>query len=76
MGMSVADLAPRMGSEVTIGRAELISGEHATAIRRLLDARGVLLFRGAKLDDIYIRSLEWTYGMGESYWYVVTNFQD
>jgi alpha-ketoglutarate-dependent taurine dioxygenase len=46
-----------MGSEVKIGKAELVSGAAASEIRALLDERGVLLFRGLHPDDNELRTI-------------------
>jgi alpha-ketoglutarate-dependent taurine dioxygenase len=46
-----------MGSEVQIGKAELLGGEHAGEIRALLDQRGVLLFRGLHPSDEELRTI-------------------
>jgi alpha-ketoglutarate-dependent taurine dioxygenase len=57
-----SDLSPRMGSEVKISKAELVSGAHASDIRALLDQRGVLLFRGIAPDDSELRAIARTLG--------------
>src|SRR5688500_14972247 len=62
MAMSSVDLSPRMGAEVRIARDELISGVHAAEIRALLDARGVLLFRGIAPSDAELRDIARTLG--------------
>ena len=62
MTLISADLSPRMGSEVKIGKAELVSGAHAQEIRALLDQRGVLLFRGLAPDDNELRAVARTLG--------------
>lgn len=62
MTLTSVDLSPRMGSEVKIGKAELVSGAHAKKIRALLDARGVLLFRGVAPDDNELRAIARTLG--------------
>jgi len=51
-----------MGSEVKIGKAELVSGQYAGEIRALLDERGVLLFRGLAPDDNELRTIARTLG--------------
>jgi alpha-ketoglutarate-dependent taurine dioxygenase len=51
-----------MGSEVTIGKAELLAGSHAREIRALLDQRGVLLFRGLAPGDDELRTIARTLG--------------
>ena len=62
MTLASVDLSPRMGSEVMIGKAELVSGAHAKEIRALLDQRGVLLFRGLAPDDNELRAVARTLG--------------
>ena len=62
MTLASVDLSPRMGSEVMIGKAELVSGAHAKEIRALLDQRGVLLFRGLAPDDNELRAIARTLG--------------
>jgi alpha-ketoglutarate-dependent taurine dioxygenase len=62
MTLTSVDLSPRMGSEVMIGKAELVSGAHAREIRALLDQRGVLLFRGLAPDDNELRAIARTLG--------------
>ncbi|MBW8783408.1 MAG: TauD/TfdA family dioxygenase [Novosphingobium sp.] len=57
MGLTVIDLSLRTGSEVRIDKAELLSGDHAAAIRALLVERGVLLIRGAHLKDEELRTV-------------------
>jgi alpha-ketoglutarate-dependent taurine dioxygenase len=51
-----------MGSEVKIGKADLLSGAHAREIRALLDQRGVLLFRGLAPSDSELRTIARTLG--------------
>jgi alpha-ketoglutarate-dependent taurine dioxygenase len=51
-----------MGSQVTIDKAELLSGERAREIRALLDQRGVLLFRGLHPSDDELRTIARTLG--------------
>ena len=60
--MTSVDLSPRMGSQVTIRKADLLSGAHAKEIRALLDARGVLLFRGIAPSDDELRTIARTLG--------------
>ncbi|GFG72402.1 TauD/TfdA dioxygenase family protein [Mycolicibacter senuensis] len=42
--LSIRDLTERIGTEVRAGKEALLSGEHAGAIRELLEQRGVLVF--------------------------------
>jgi alpha-ketoglutarate-dependent taurine dioxygenase len=51
-----------MGSQVTITKAELLSGAHAREIRELLDRRGILLFRDIAPDDAELRAIARTLG--------------
>src|SRR6202007_1594740 len=55
-------LSPRMGSQVTISKADLLNGACAREIRELLDQRGVLLFRGVAPDDEELRAIAGTLG--------------
>jgi alpha-ketoglutarate-dependent taurine dioxygenase len=49
--LTVKDLAPRIGSEITADLATLLSGKRAAEIRELLELRGVVAFRELKLTD-------------------------
>ncbi len=62
MGLTVIELSPRMGSEVTIPKTALLDGTHAEEIRALLDQRGVLLFRGIAPGDDELRTIARTLG--------------
>ncbi len=62
MALSSVELSPRMGSQVLVGKADLVSGTHAAEIRALLDQRGVLLFRGLAPDDGELRAIARTLG--------------
>ena len=62
MALTSADLSPRMGSQVHLTKAGLLSGEHAREIRNLLDQRGVLLFRGVAPSDEELRTIARTLG--------------
>jgi alpha-ketoglutarate-dependent taurine dioxygenase len=62
MTLASVELSPRMGSEVKIAKADLLSGAHAREIRALLDARGVLLFRGVAPNDGELRAIARTLG--------------
>jgi alpha-ketoglutarate-dependent taurine dioxygenase len=62
LALNSVELSPRMGSEVKISKAELVGGAHAGAIRALLDARGVLLFRGLHPSDDELRAIARTLG--------------
>jgi len=60
--LSSVELTPKMGSEVKVGKAELLSGVHAKEIRALLDRRGVLLFRDLYPNDEELRAIARTLG--------------
>ncbi len=62
MTLTSVELSPRMGSSVTISKAELVSGARAQEIRALLDQRGVLLFRGLSPTDDELRTIARTLG--------------
>jgi alpha-ketoglutarate-dependent taurine dioxygenase len=55
-------LSPRTGSQVSIDKADLLSGAYAKEIRALLDERGVLLFRGVAPEDEELRAIARTLG--------------
>lgn len=44
-------LEPNIGAEIVADASSMLSGEHATRIRALLEERGVLVFRSVHLDD-------------------------
>ncbi len=56
------ELTPRIGSEVKLDKAELLSGDFAQDIRSLLVERGALVVRGAHLDDEELRTVARTLG--------------
>jgi alpha-ketoglutarate-dependent taurine dioxygenase len=62
MAVSSVELSPGMGSKVEISKRELVAGAHAPDIRKLLDERGVLLFRGIAPDDGELRAIAATLG--------------
>jgi alpha-ketoglutarate-dependent taurine dioxygenase len=51
MALETVDPTPRIASQVRIDKATLLGGEHADALRALLEERGVLLFRDMELSD-------------------------
>ncbi|MFD1958737.1 TauD/TfdA family dioxygenase [Novosphingobium panipatense] len=57
MALETFDLTPRIGSEIRVDKAALLSGEHAQELRTLLTARGVLVLRGLHLDDEELRTV-------------------
>jgi alpha-ketoglutarate-dependent taurine dioxygenase len=62
MALMASNLSPRMGSAVEVSKEDLLSGAHASDIRVLLDARGVLLFRGLAPSDDELRAIARTLG--------------
>jgi alpha-ketoglutarate-dependent taurine dioxygenase len=48
-GFEAIELAPRIGTEIRIGRDDLLSGKYAKEIREILEQRGVVIVRGAHL---------------------------
>lgn len=51
MTLNTVDLTPRIGSQIMLGKADLLSGAYASEIRALLEQRGVLLVRGVDISD-------------------------
>jgi alpha-ketoglutarate-dependent taurine dioxygenase len=49
--LPTVDLKPLVGTEVKTDAATLADGAHAAELRALLEARGVLIFRGVDLTD-------------------------
>jgi alpha-ketoglutarate-dependent taurine dioxygenase len=49
--LPTVDLKPLVGSEVKTDAETLASGKHAAELRAVLQARGVLIFRGVDLTD-------------------------
>jgi len=49
--LQATDISPLIGSEVRLGKEGLLSGEHATELRELLERRGVLVFPLIRLSD-------------------------
>jgi alpha-ketoglutarate-dependent taurine dioxygenase len=49
--LTIADLAPQIGSEIESDVPTLLSGVHAARIRALLEDRGVVIFRELNLTD-------------------------
>jgi alpha-ketoglutarate-dependent taurine dioxygenase len=62
MALESVKLTKRIGSELKIGKAALLSGEHAGEIRELLVRRGALVVRGANLSDDELRQVSGTLG--------------
>ena len=55
--LKTVDLTARIGSEVLIDKAELLSGQRAQEIRALLVARGAIVIRGLFLNDEELRTV-------------------
>lgn len=51
MSMEVIDLTPRIATQIVSKTEDLLSGKYSGEIRRLLEARGVLVFRSLFMDD-------------------------
>src|SRR5690348_10301166 len=49
--LHVADLTPRIGSEIRTDLDTLLGGRVATNIRETLEQRGVVFFRGLEISD-------------------------
>lgn len=62
MALTSVELTPRIGSEVKIGKEDLLGGEYAAEIRDLMVKRGALVVRGANLDDQELRTVARTLG--------------
>lgn len=57
MAIEKIDLTPRIGSELKLGKAALLSGDHAQEIRRLLVDRGAVVVRDLHLTDEELRTV-------------------
>ncbi|MET1755265.1 TauD/TfdA family dioxygenase [Novosphingobium sp. RD2P27] len=62
MALNTTPLAPRVGSELKIGKVELLGGAYAEDIRTLLVERGALVIRGLYLEDEELREAARTLG--------------
>ena len=51
MTLKTRDLTPRIATEIVADKAALLSGEHASQIRELLEQRGVLVFPQINFTD-------------------------
>ena len=49
--LETSDVAPLIGSKIHLSKQSLLSGEHASAIRELLEQRGVLIFPKISFTD-------------------------
>lgn len=57
MTLKTTDLTPRIGSQVHLDKAALLSGENGPEIRDLLVARGAIVIRDLHLDDEELRTV-------------------
>jgi alpha-ketoglutarate-dependent taurine dioxygenase len=75
-GLPTRDLTPRIGSEIRVEVAALLSGAHAPEIRRTLEERGVLAFREIALSDAeqvaFTKMLGHIVDEGENHIYKIT----
>jgi len=62
MGLKVTHLERRIGALVETDLETLLGGAHAGEIRALLEQRGVLVFRGAEMDDAQQLAFTRTFG--------------
>lgn len=61
-GLTVRDIKPLIGSEVSAGIDELVAGVHAEALRRLVIERGVLVLRDLAMSLEQQRAITATLG--------------
>jgi len=61
--LKATNLTPLIGSAIRLDKATLLSGEHASGIRELLEQRGVLVF--PKIDFTDQEQVEFTKTLGE-----------
>lgn len=62
MAIPSVDLTPRIGSELKLDKAALLSGDHSGEIRKLLVDRGAIVVRGLHLNDAELRTVARTLG--------------
>ncbi|MDG2005462.1 MAG: TauD/TfdA family dioxygenase [Novosphingobium sp.] len=62
MPLTSIELTPRIGSEIKLGKADLLTGQYAPNIRALLVERGAIVLRGAHLSDQELRDVARTLG--------------
>jgi alpha-ketoglutarate-dependent taurine dioxygenase len=62
MALTVTDLTPRIGARIETDLDTLLSGAATPEIRALLEARGVVLFRGLTMDDARQLAFTRTFG--------------
>ncbi len=76
MKFTTIDLTPRIGSEIRTDRETMLDGSAAAEFRRLLEQRGVIVFREANLDDrqqvAFARTLGEVTQLGENSIFKVT----
>jgi alpha-ketoglutarate-dependent taurine dioxygenase len=51
MSITTTNLTPTIGTAISVDHSSLLSGVHALQLRRLLEERGVLIFREIQLAD-------------------------
>ena len=62
MAIETVDLTPRIGSQLLVSKAALLSGDMREAIRALLVRRGAVVVRDLHLDDAELRTVARTLG--------------
>ncbi len=62
MALETVDLKTRVGSEIKIGRQDLLNGRVSPEIRKLLEQRGVIVFHGVDFDDDDLKTFGVTLG--------------
>ena len=62
MALKTVDLTPRIGTEVQIDLATLLSGTLSHEIRELLIRRGVIVVRDLEMRDVEQRAFTQTLG--------------
>ena len=62
MALKTVDLTPRIGTEVQVDKATLLSGKASQEIRQLLIQRGVIVVRGIAMRDDEQRAFTQTLG--------------
>ncbi len=56
MALNSVELTSKVGSDIRIDKADLLSGRASSEIRTLLEQRGVVIFRGVDFNDEDLRS--------------------
>ena len=62
MALASSELKPKIGTQLHVEAADLLSGSHASEIKELLVARGVVIARGIGFDDDQQRAFTRTLG--------------